>query len=244
MTKRRPLTQEERADAERLKALYKQKKAEYRLAGRKLTQETLAGALGWSGQTAVSQYMAANIPMNLEAAAMFARFFNVPLEKISPRLANLLPNAAHSEKQQGSSPLAHSTDDARVPLISWTEAGSPQPGARDRTSEIRILCPVPHSNKTFALTVEGEAMKAPGERHSFDEGDIIHIDPAGRPRHGAMVLVRTPRATTAILRQLVIEGGAHYLKALNPGWPNAIAEMPPDAEIVGVVICKTVTFAT
>lgn len=242
MTKRRPLTEAERADAERLKAVYKQKKAEYRLAGKRLTQESMAGELGWSGQTAVSQYMAGNIPLNLEAAAMFARFFNVSLEKISPRLANLLPNASDSEEQQGNSRLS-SDDTERVPLISWMEAGVTRPTAGDHASETRILCPVPHSNRTFALVVEGEAMTSPGNRYSFDDGDIIHVDPAGQPRQGSIVLVRNPQDEMAILRQLMIDGGRRYLKALNPAWPDAIIEFPPGAHIVGVVICKTVSFA-
>jgi len=79
---RRPLTPEEREDAQRLRALFEKQKAETGL-----TQEELAALGGWSGQSGASGYLNARIPLNLKAATAFARALGVSVRDISPRLA-------------------------------------------------------------------------------------------------------------------------------------------------------------
>ena len=242
MATRRPLTPEETADAQRLKAIYNQAKQRYRDAGENLTHEVLAHSLGWSGQAAVSQYLNANIPLNFSAAVKFARFFDVPLERISPRLAVILPPSDTLDTLKTSDV---STQSSGVPLISWVQAGSWQEVADSYAAEDaegEVLCPVPHSDSTFALAVRGESMYDPGSRMSFSDGDIIHVDPKVRPEHNSLVVARCNDDTEATFKQLIIEGSAYYLKALNPSWPNRIVALPSDSVIVGVVISKTVNF--
>lgn len=227
--------------AQRLKNIFKQAKDRYKSEGKKLTQEMIAGEFGWSGQTAVSQYMNANIPLNLDALSKFARFFKVSPSEISPELAELLPNATVGFDKVN----APSEFDQRVPLISWVQAGAWQEVvdvAVAGDAERWILCPVPHSNKTFALTVVGQSMHNPGDRRSFDDGDIIHVDPEVPAENNSLVVVRVNSDNEATFKQLIVEGGRHFLKALNPGWPNRIIEMPEDSVICGVVISKTVSF--
>jgi len=239
MNKRRSLTLEEQADAIRLKEIFVRQKVRYKTEGKKLTQEVIAGAFGWSGQAAVSQYMNGNIPLNLDALSKFARFFHVSPHKISPKLAGLLPNATlWTEKVND---LSGSGD--RVPLISWVQAGAWQevvevPGE----AESWILCPVQHSSRTFALKVVGQSMQSPGEKRSFDDGDIIHVDPEVPANNNSLVVVRVDCDNEATFKQLIVESGRHFLKALNPSWPNRITEMPQDAVICGVVISKTVSY--
>lgn len=242
MTNRRPLTPDEAEDARRLKAIYNQAKQQYRDSGKKLTHETLAHALGWSGQAAVSQYLNANIPLNFAAAVKFARFFNVPLKDISPRLSQMLPSAA---KIGDSNTKNEVTNNGTVPLLSWVQAGAWQEiGTNGHAEEAEgwVLCSTPHSSSTFALVVRGESMYSPGDRLSFSDGDIIHVDPEVRPENNALVVVRCNTHTEATFKQLIIEGDQYYLKALNPSWPDRIKSMPEDAVIAGVVISKHVSF--
>jgi SOS-response transcriptional repressor LexA len=42
----------------------------------------------------------------------------------------------------------------------------------------------------------------------------------------------------ATFKQLIVEEGHQYLKALNPEWPNRIIEVNQNARICGVVVFK------
>lgn len=241
MTTRRKLTPEELADAKRLKDLFNQAKSRYALEGRKLTQEKLAWELGWSGQTAVSQYTNANIPLNFDAVSKFANFFNVPIKDISPRLAAKLPDGNIGTSNTSSAPDAQ----GRIPLISWVKAGAWQEvegSYQEDDAEGWVLCDVRHSSKSFALRVSGESMHNPGDRKSFDDGDIIYVDPERPVDNKSLVVVQINGDTEATFKQLILEGGRKYLKALNPNWPQQIMEMPEDSVVAGVVIGKRVSY--
>ena len=45
-------------------------------------------------------------------------------------------------------------------------------------------------------------------------------------------------AAEPILRQLIVEGGRRYFKALNQAWPDRIVEAGASASIRGVVVFK------
>lgn len=92
MTKkpRRDLTAEETDDAKRLAEVFKQKKRERNAQGIKMTQETLAHACGWGGQSAISQYTNGRIPLNLEALVKLSSALEVDPEAISPSLSRKL----------------------------------------------------------------------------------------------------------------------------------------------------------
>ncbi|GGU68538.1 hypothetical protein GCM10009504_27120 [Pseudomonas laurentiana] len=73
------------AEAARLKAIYQAKKRE----DPSLTQEKLADACGWAGQSVVSQYMNGKIPLNISALYRLAAYLNFQIDEVSPRLAKL-----------------------------------------------------------------------------------------------------------------------------------------------------------
>lgn len=77
---RRLLTKEELGDVDRLRACWERRKGELRL-----TQSKAAEALGFSNQTAISQYINGRIPLNMEAAFKFAELLEVPIDELSPR---------------------------------------------------------------------------------------------------------------------------------------------------------------
>jgi len=78
------LNEEQIQDAARLKRIYEARKAE----DRSLTQESLAAACGWKTQSAVTQYLNAVVPLNLDALIKFSLALNAPITEISPALAS------------------------------------------------------------------------------------------------------------------------------------------------------------
>ncbi|MFT8231348.1 LexA family protein [Pseudomonas guariconensis] len=132
-----------------------------------------------------------------------------------------------------------------VPMISWVQAGAwceMQEPFEPENVESWLPCIVSHSSATFALRVRGESMYNPYERRSFRDGDIIFVDPAKDFENGSLVIIKLADSKEATFKQLVIEGDRHFLKPLNPSWPDPIIELPGDALICGVVISKVEIF--
>lgn len=134
-----------------------------------------------------------------------------------------------------------------IPVISWVQAGNwsnvvdiYQPGDADKW----VTTSRPHSSSTFALYVRGESMHNPGFRESFEEGDIILVDPALEWRHGSLVIARQGigEDIEATFKKLILEDGQYFLKALNPNWENRIMPVTEDTVICGVVFEKIVQF--
>ena len=116
-----------------------------------------------------------------------------------------------------------------VPIMGWESLTNRATGQHS----VWLACPVDHSDLTFALTIQGEAMIG---NDGYREGEIIFIDPGVIPTHGKDVVLIT--AGTALFRRMVITQEGRFLKTLNPGWPCPIMPLPADA-----IICGTVVFS-
>ncbi|MDP4028265.1 MAG: LexA family transcriptional regulator [Gallionella sp.] len=116
-----------------------------------------------------------------------------------------------------------------VPIMGWDSLTNRATGQHS----VWLACPVDHSDLTFALTIQGEAMIG---NDGYREGEIIFIDPGVIPTHGKDVVLVT--AGTALFRRMVITQEGRFLKTLNPGWPCPIMPLPADA-----IICGTVVFS-
>lgn len=79
----------------------------------------------------------------------------------------------------------------------------------------------------FALRVIGDSM-AP----EFLDGHIVIVDPSMPAEHGAYVIIDYAGETT--FRQLVIEEGRRYLRALNDTYPAV--EIQGECRVRGVVV--------
>jgi len=129
----------------------------------------------------------------------------------------------------------------QVPLISWVQAG-----CWSEVSDIYAVgdaeqwlpCPVTHGPRTYALRVRGLSMYNPSERHSFNDGDIIFVDPDRDAIHKSLIVAKLTDTQEATFKQLLIEGDQRFLMALNPSWPNRIFNINGNAEICGVAIAK------
>jgi SOS-response transcriptional repressor LexA len=122
----------------------------------------------------------------------------------------------------------------RVPLVSWVQAGewtSVEGAFEAHNSDEWVLCPVPHSEKTFVLRVRGASMEP-----EYRDGDWIFVDPEGRSENGSHVVVMLDSAKEATFKKLVLEGDETFLEALNPDWPDRVLRVNGNATIVGTVI--------
>lgn len=122
------------------------------------------------------------------------------------------------------------------PLLSWVQAGEWAEIADNfepEDAEDAFPCPVRCSTDTFVLRIRGQSMEP-----KFHDGDLVFVDPHVAPTSGRYVVVRLEDSREATFKQLIVEEGRQYLKALNPDWPQRIIEMGSSATICGVVVFK------
>jgi SOS-response transcriptional repressor LexA len=122
------------------------------------------------------------------------------------------------------------------PVIDWAQVPTDQPGGLEQQGhrfEGLLPCPVPCSQGTFVLRVKGASMEP-----KFGNGDLIFVDPDVTTESGKYVVVRYAGSDEAEFKQLIVEGGRQYLKALNPDWPDRIIETDEDTQVCGVVVFK------
>lgn len=121
-------------------------------------------------------------------------------------------------------------DKGAVPLGRW-ETLTHAPHLADTQVGLALVCPVPHSEMSFALPVIGEAMVA---EDGYREGEVIFVDSTVEPTHGRDVVAVSPKA--AYLRRLIETPEGQFLKALNPHWPNPILPLTNDIIVMGTVV--------
>ncbi len=122
------------------------------------------------------------------------------------------------------------------PIISWVQAGEWNEladGYEPPYGEELLPCPVKCSPDAYVLHVQGISMEP-----KFHDGDLIFVDPHVEPINGKYVVVMIEDTAEATFKQLIVEGGRQYLKALNPEWPNRIIEVNENARFCGVVVFK------
>ncbi|WP_407733263.1 helix-turn-helix transcriptional regulator [Pseudomonas citronellolis] len=96
-SKKRPLTDEELRECNALNALYKAKKKALGVTQEKIALEGLKA----SSQSAASHYLTGRNALNAEAAAVFSRYLQEPVESFSPRLAAEIRALARTAMPEG-----------------------------------------------------------------------------------------------------------------------------------------------
>lgn len=156
----KPLTEEQKADAGRLKQLFIAWQANRRRTGAEWSQEYAGEQLGF-GQSALSQYLNGKIPLNPEAAASFCKLLgDVRVEQFSPALARemrgLLDEATALQQvlvprvtEEGAAYRADkSPAPAPTPLV------PPQPGARYLVMRLaELLRPLDKTDRAGASAI-------------------------------------------------------------------------------------------
>lgn len=129
-----------------------------------------------------------------------------------------------------------------VPLIAWRDVPNKKQEPFDGWGGVDVCgwlsCPVSHSRFSFALTVGEESMRNDASKPSFDDGDIIFVDPCRLAAHKSIVVIRDEDQEEAVFKRLIIHGSSTMLESLNPSWPNRISPISGSVNICGVVIAK------
>ncbi|GAA0567650.1 LexA family transcriptional regulator [Halomonas salifodinae] len=113
---------------------------------------------------------------------------------------------------------------------SWSEAVAPyEPGGEQVFEGTDYAA----KGSAFWLEVQGDSMTAPAGV-SIPQGMMILVDPEVEAVNGSLVVAQVDGGAEATFKKLVIDGGARYLKPLNPAYP--VISINGNCEIVGVVV--------
>jgi SOS-response transcriptional repressor LexA len=223
-------------EAEALKRLFDE-----RSNGR--SQEAFGLELGIGTQGMVWQYLNGRRPLNVTAAAAFARGLGVAVSDFSKRLAVELTLLSRAVAETNTEYVPDARQ--RFPLISWVKAGLSEeafdpyaPGA----AEAWIDYEGPHvSSISFYLRVRGRSMESPdGREPTFPDGCLILVDPRRRPLSGECCVWRFDSRNEVTFKQYTRRGDLQELKPLNPDPEYKNYVIGDDARLVGTVTEKKI----
>lgn len=257
--KRRDLTDEEKREAERLTAAWES----YKGANKGATQTWLAAESGLGTQGAVSQYMRAVIPLNVEALMAMCRVIGADPREISPRLTKLvqLPTGLVEQPTPEDSPFGdapgsfkgarsvRSEDDPDIVPIRRLKLRL-RAGAAEYNTEPDMSLDgfedVPRAvllnlhlkpDHLLALPVRGDSMHP-----MFIEDDIVIIDTSDRKPINREIYAVNFNGE-GLIKQLLYRGGQWYLHSLNPDHPTVNIKSG-ECSIVGRVVIQPTRVVT
>lgn len=96
---------------------------------------------------------------------------------------------------------------------------------------------LPVSRKTFAITIQGNAMEP-----QIPDKALVIIDPEISAENKDIVLTIPPGKNIPVLRQLLIDGEEKYLRTLNPAFNEFINIGQSEYKMLGTVIQVRINF--
>lgn len=157
-----------------------------------------------------------------------ARFFGLSADALSPDAVKNPASFALATFGGGGNVLP-GPQIKQVPLFGWHQIGGRGVQMTAQSAERLIPTSATAGRRAFALRVRDDLMEP-----EFTPGATIIVDPDARAESGRYVIAQVDGQ--AVFRQLVIDGGATYLKPLNPRYPISI--MPKGTAILGVVVAQ------
>lgn len=200
--KKKSLTDEQVADAGRLKALYNSKKKELNLS-----QQSLAETLGIS-QSAVAMLLNGVNALNHTNAATLAKMFGVPVEDISPKIADEIAEMASSLGNLDVEYIGKMKE-GLVPVVGEAVLGVD--GAVDmiefRSGWLQIYS---GDKDAYGLKVKGDSMWP-----RIQSGEFVVIEPNTSVHPGDEVFVRTKDGHNMIKIFNKTRDGDYQLSSVN-----------------------------
>lgn len=239
--KKRPLTDAEKAAAQRLDAAWKKFQAENERA----TQKWLSSEANLGSQSNVGQYLKGHIPLNVNALLSICQVIKADPRSIYPRLVEHLSNTVSQEgKNSTEEGFDANVSPAQVglrpiPVISAIQAGRlkeiSDPYAPGAGSAVEYTDDHDLSKWAFALDISGESMLP-----DFREGDRIIVDPEMAPNPGDFVVARngSEEATFKKYRPRGINASGDMvfeLVPLNPDYPTMRSDVE-SLTVIGVMV--------
>ncbi|MGJ8522270.1 hypothetical protein R84981_000955 [Carnimonas sp. R-84981] len=216
-------------EAERLQKIFALRKKEAKAAGQTLSQASIAKRCGWSGQSAVSQYMTGRIALNVEALLKLAKALSFNPRDVSPRLANDVPTLYISESANPQTNAGQNGE--HIPLLPIVDLRSPSLDFSQIDSDSIvdwISAPGPVGPRAFAFINESISMQP-----RFADGDRIIIEPDADWSTGHFILAAKKSTATKVFRQLKREGADLYLAATNQAFEPRYIRVDDDWIIIG-----------
>lgn len=200
--KKKPLTSEQIADAQRLKALYEAKKKPLGLS-----QETIADELN-IGQSAVASMLNGVNALNTSNAAAFAKILQVPVSEFSPSIAEEIAIMAQSLKSDDFE-YAGKPRIGTVPVVGEAILGVD--GMIDMV-EIRAgwLQIYSADKDAYGLKVKGDSMHP-----RIQSGEFVVIEPNTHVHSGDEVFVRTLDGHNMIKVMTKTRDGSYQFSSIN-----------------------------
>jgi phage repressor protein C with HTH and peptisase S24 domain len=223
---RTPLTEEQIADAKRLRDAYKRKVAESKLLGQgpALNQAEVGSMCGWSSpQSTVSQYMNGKVALNLDALIKLSNALDFEPADVSPTLAAGITRisdaaAAQPESRQASAPVANTPlpagsdlDDDRDEKYAFIPQYSAKAAAGFGHENPHV-----ESLATLAFKREWLRMKGVNQKHliviyadgdsmwpTINDHDVLLLDTSKTEPADGQVFVLTSADKGAIVKRLV-----------------------------------------
>ncbi|CAI1047157.1 MULTISPECIES: S24 family peptidase [Serratia] len=200
--KKKSLTDEQIADAGRLKSLYNSKKKELNLS-----QQSLAETLGVS-QSAVAMLLNGVNALNHTNAASLAKMFGVRIEDISPKIAEEIADMA-SALGTLDVEYAGKVKEGLIPVVGEAVLG--MDGAVDmiefRAGWLKIYS---GDRDAYALKVKGDSMWP-----RIQSGEFVVIEPNTSVHPGDEVFVRTKDGHNMIKIFNKTRDGDYQLSSVN-----------------------------
>ncbi len=237
---RTPLTDEQLADAERLRAIYKQRVAESRARGDRpvLNQTEVGERCEWrSPQSAVSQYLNGNVALNLDALVKLSKALDFEPSDVSPTLAGGI--------RVGSSPAEEEEDSSAemVPIVSAKAAAGL--GYVNTHVEHRDQWPFKRSwlkakrlkaDSLVIITADGESMQPT----IFDQDQILVDLSDKEPVQGEIFVLNSPADGVIVKRLIKNPLGGWIIRSDNPEYQDLYPKKDDGAnlEIVGRVVWR------
>lgn len=200
--KKKPLTSEQIADAQRLKALYEAKKKPLGLS-----QEAIADELN-IGQSAVASMLNGVNALNTSNAAAFAKILQVPVSEFSPSIAEEIAIMAQSLKSDDFE-YAGKPRIGAVPVVGEAILGVD--GMIDMV-EIRAgwLQIYSADKDAYGLKVKGDSMHP-----RIQSGEFVVIEPNTHVHSGDEVFVRTRDGHNMIKVMTKTRDGSYQFSSIN-----------------------------
>lgn len=199
---------------------------EWLLAETKDTKSAMAKKVGVTPASLIGMIKGESNGMRAVTAYRFAQAYGVRLEWLIFGTGEPFRDPSTKEFPK----MAHT-----VPLIPWDRLGVYKDlTMSEKSSFPQIPALEGMSKNTFAVKVLGGAMEP-----KFMEGEIVYVDPDKEPVGRCFVFAA--HGGKVLLRELVSDGNAQYLVALNKRWPGEeFIAVTNETFIIGVVDTKLV----
>ncbi|WP_040262787.1 LexA family protein [Pseudomonas massiliensis] len=200
---------------------------------RRLTQEQLAERIGRS-QGAVNHWLSGRRRPDLDTMNDVLRELGeVNLEVVQILRVNEQRGRYGHQAAAAVPEWAITRPGFSYPVLEWAAAVDSKPSISAYSTGREYVSDYHAKGPAYWLQVEGESMSAPFGR-SIPSGALVLVDPCAQAAPGDLVIVTAVVVQEAIFRELAIEGGRRYLRALNPNWP--VMSWEDDWVIKGVVV--------